>query len=342
MRYRSEASVDGPEMKALVTGATGFIGGNVAAALLRRGYEVRALVRKGCNRKAIAGLALETAEGDLLDRGSLARAVSGCDYLFHVAACYTFWARDPRGIYEANVEGTRNVLDAAREAGLRKVVFTSSESTVGIERDGALGTEERVVDPRYLFGDYKKSKYLAERLALEVGRQGLPVVVVNPTTPVGRGDVKPTPTGRIIVDHLNRQIPAYVNTGLNLVDVEDVAQGHVLALEKGRAGERYILGNRNLTLREILDLLAGITGLPAPRLRLPLWLALGAGYISQFVADRVTGRPPRVPLAAVKVARHFRYFDCSKAVSELGLPQTPVEQALERAVRWFTDNGYVH
>ncbi len=328
-------------MRALVTGATGFIGGNVAAALLQRGYRVRALVRRGCSMKALQGLDVELAEGDLRDRGSLDRALRGCDYLCHVAAAYTFWAPDPRAIYDMNVEGTRNVLGAAQEAGIRRIVYTSSESTVAIAGDGCLGTEEGFTDPDGAPGDYKRSKCLAERLALDMARAGLPLVVVNPTTPVGRGDVKPTPTGQVIVDYLNRRMPAYVNTGLNLVDVEDVAAGHVLALEKGRNGERYILGNRNLTLREILGLLQGITGLPAPRFRLPIWLALGAGYVSQFTADRVTHRPPRVPLAAVKVARHYRHFDCSKALNELGLPQTPVEQALAKAVRWFRENGYV-
>lgn len=328
-------------MKALVTGATGFIGGHVAAELVRRGYEVRALVREGCDRRRIATLDVELAFGDLRDRASLERALAGCDYLFHVAAAYTFWAPDPRLIYDTNVRGTANVLAAARAAGIKKVVYTSTESTVGIARNGGLGTEELVGDPRQLAGDYKKSKFLAERLALEMCHQGLPLVVVNPTTPVGPGDVKPTPTGQIIVDFLNRQMPAYVNTGLNLVDVDDVAKGHVLGLEKGRLGERYILGHRNLTLREILGLLAGISGLPAPRVRLPLWLALGAGHVSQFAADKVTHRPPRIPLAAVKVARHFRHFDCSKAVRELGLPQTPIEEALAEAVHWFRQNGYV-
>ncbi len=327
-------------MKALVTGATGFIGGNVAAALRRRGYEVRALVRPGCNMTALQGLDVELAFGDLRERASLDRAVRGCDYLCHVAAAYTFWAPDPRAIYETNVEGTRNILAAAREAGVRKVVYTSSESTVAVA-DGCLGTEEGFNDPARAPGDYKRSKCLAERLALDMARAGLPLVVVNPTTPVGRGDVKPTPTGQIIVDYLNRRMPAYVDTGLNLVDVEDVAAGHVLALERGRNGERYILGNRNLTLREILGLLQEITGLPAPRFRLPLWLALSAGYASQLAADRLTHRPPRVPLAAVKVARHYRFFDCSKALNELGLPQSPVEQALQKAVRWFRENGYV-
>jgi dihydroflavonol-4-reductase len=328
------------QMKALVTGATGFIGSHVAAALLRRGYRVRALVREGCDRRNIAGLEVEVAMGDLRDRASLVRALTGCDVLFHVAAAYTFWAPEPRLIYDTNVQGTENVLTAAQDAGVERIVYTSTESTVGIGSDGCLGTEAATVDPAHLAGDYKRSKYLAERLALQLCSEGLPLVVVNPTTPVGPGDVKPTPTGQIIVDLMRRRMPAYVNTGLNLVDVEDVATGHVLALERGRVGERYILGNRNLTLQGIFGMLERITGLRAPRLRLPLWMALGAGYVSQFAADRLTHRPPRIPLAAVRVARHFRYFDCSKAVRELGLPQTPVEQALAKAVCWFRENGY--
>ena len=327
-------------MRALVTGATGFIGSNVTLALLRHGYAVRALVREGSDRRNLTGLDVELAVGDLRERASLERALTGCDYLFHVAAAYTFWAPRPEVIYETNVRGTENVLAAAWTAGIKKVVYTSSESTVGIAHDGGVGTEEAFAHPDHLVGEYKRSKYEAERLALRIAEEGLPLVVVNPTTPVGPRDVKPTPTGQIVVDFLRRRMPAYVNTGLNLVDVEDVAEGHVLALEKGRPGERYILGHRNLTLKEILGLLAQVTGLPAPRVRLPLWVALGAAYVSQFAADRVTGRPPRIPVAAVKVARHFRYFDCSKAIRELDLPQTPVEEALAKAVHWFRENGY--
>jgi len=328
-------------VKALVTGASGFIGGNVLAALLERGYEARALLRKESDRRTLAGRNVELAYGDLRDRESLLRALEGCDVLFHVGAVYALWTPDPQLIYETNVQGTENILRAAHAQGIRKVVYTSSESTIGIARNGALGTEEGPTDPTHLVGPYKRSKYLAEGLALQMAREGLPVVVVNPTTPVGPGDVKPTPTGQIIVDFLNRRMPAYVNTMLNVVDVRDVAQGHVLALEKGRPGQRYILGNRNLTLREILGLLAQITGLPAPRLRIPFALALGAGYASELAA-KVTGRPPRVPLTGVRVASHFRCFDCSKAVRELGLPQTPVEEALAAAVYWFRQNGYVH
>ncbi len=328
-------------MKALVTGATGFIGANLVRELLAQGYQVKALVRRESDRRNIDGLDIEVAFGDLRDKASLDSAVDGCEVLFHVAACYTFWTPDPQAIYETNVEGTANMLSAALAKGMKRVVYTSTESTIGNPQDGCLGTEEVDVDPSDLAGHYRRSKYLAEELALDMCRQGLSLVVVNPTTPVGPLDLKPTPTGQFIVDFLNRRMPAYVNTGLNLVDVGDVARGHVLALEKGRSGERYILGNKNLTFREILHLLQPIAGIKAPRLRIPLWLALGAAHIDEFASGRIRKRQPRIPLAGVKAARKFRHFDCSKAVRELGLPQTSVEEALEKAVRWFRHNGYV-
>lgn len=327
-------------MRALVTGANGFIGPNVVRALLERDYAVRALVREGSNLRNLAGLDVELVTGDVRERATLERALEGCDCLFHLAAAYALWTPDPQPIYDINVDGTANALAAARRMGVRRVVYTSSESTIGIARNGCLGSEEMFVEPAQLAGHYKRSKYLAEQVALRACRDGMEVVVVNPTTPIGRGDIRPTPTGQIVVDFMNGRMPAYVNTGLNLVDVEDVAVGHVLALEKGRPGERYILGNRNLTLKEILQALSHITGRPAPRLCLPLWVALGAAYASEFAARRVTGGPPRIPVTGVKVARHFRYFDCSKAVRELGMPQTPIEQALEKAVCWFREHGY--
>lgn len=327
-------------MKALVTGATGFIGSHVAVELLRQGYQVRALARPESNRRNLAGLNVEITQGDLLDPPSLTQALQGCDVLFHVAAAYTFWAREPWRIRETNILGTANVLNAARDAGIRKVVYTSTESTIGIAQETGLGSEAFFADPRRLPGDYKQSKFAAEQLALSMSGQGLPLVVVNPTTPIGPGDVKPTPTGQIIVDCIRQQMPAYVDTGLNLIAVEDVAKGHVLALERGRDGERYILGNENLTLREILAILEGLTGLRAPRVQLPHWVALGAAHASQFIADRITHSPPRIPLAAARVARHYRHFDCNKAVRTLGLPQTPIREALARAVGWFRENGY--
>ncbi|MGQ9683464.1 MAG: hopanoid-associated sugar epimerase [Anaerolineae bacterium] len=327
-------------MKALVTGATGFIGSHVTRALLRRGYDVRVLVRQGCDERNIATLDVERAWGDLCDRPSLDRALTGCEVLLHVGAAYTFWTPDPSRVYRVNVEGTRHVLEAARAAGVRRLVYTSSEATIGVPDSAGVGCEEWVADPACLAGAYKRSKLLAEGLALAMARDGLPLVVVNPTTPVGPLDVKPTPTGQIIVDFMRHRMPAYVDTGLNFVDVEDVAEGHVLALERGRNGERYILGNRNLTLRELFGLLASITGVRAPHWRMPLWLALAAGHVSQTVADRLTHTSPRVPLAAVQAARHRRFMDCRKAVRELGLPQSSIEEALRKAVHWFREHGY--
>ncbi|MFC1926601.1 hopanoid-associated sugar epimerase [Chloroflexota bacterium] len=327
-------------MKALVTGATGFIGGNLTRELLGQGFQVRALVREESNRKNIDDLDIETALGDLTDRASLDRALDGCDVLFHVAAAYTFWARDPGSIYKSNVQGTENILAAALDRGIEKVVYTSTESTIGIDRGKSLGTEEMEVNPRGLAGDYRKSKYKAERLAFEMCQQGLPLVVVNPTVPIGSLDIKPTPTGKLVVSYLNRNMPAYVNTGLNVIDVEDVAKGHVLALEKGRVGERYILGNKNLAFSEILGILEKITGMRAPRLRIPIWFALGMAYIDEFIEAGLIRKQPSLQVAGVKSATKFRQFDCSKSVRELGLPQTPVEEAFEKAVRWFRENGY--
>lgn len=327
-------------MKALVTGATGFIGGNLTRELLKQGYRVRTLVRKESQQKNIQGLDIEVVYGDLRDRLSLDKALDGCDVLFHVAAAYTFWTPLPQAIYETNVTGTENILAAAQASGVKKVVYTSTESTIGIA-NGCLGTEEMEASPDHLPGHYKKSKCLAERLALKVCREGLPLVVVNPTMPIGAWDIKPTPSGQVTVDYLNRKMPAYVNTGLNVVDVVDVAKGHILALEKGRTGERYILGNKNLTLREIFAILERITGIKAPQLNIPLWLAQGAAYIDEFISGKIWNKPPRIPVSAVRAASKFRHFDCSKAVRELGFPQTPVEESFEKAVRWFRENGYV-
>ncbi len=328
-------------MKALVTGATGFIGGNLVRELLKQGFQVRALAREGSDRRNTSGLNIDVVVGDLRDKTSLDRAVEGCDVLFHVAAAYTFWTPDPTIIYETNVQGTENILTAARNAGIRKVVYTSTESTIGIEGHN-LGSEETEATLGSLSGHYKKSKLLAERLALRICDQGLPLTVVNPTMPVGPWDTKPTPTGKVVVDFLNGRMPAYVNTGLNVADVGDVVKGHILALEKGRIGERYILGNRNLTFRDLLGILETITGVRAPKVRIPIWGALGAAYADEFTCGKILKRPPRIPIAAVKTARKFRHFDCSKAIRQLGLPQTPIEESLRKAVLWFRQNGYVH
>lgn len=326
-------------MRVLVTGATGFIGGNLARALWRRGYEVRALVRPGSNTLTIDDTGIQQVVGDILDPPSVGRSMEGCQGVFHCAAAYTFWARDRRTTYRTNVDGTANVLEEARTAGVSRVVYTSTVSTVGLPAAG-LGTEDTPLDPHHLVGAYKKSKYQAEQVALKLAVAGLPVVVVNPTAPVGPWDVKPTPTGRMVLDFLLGRIPAYLSTGMNLVDVEDVAEGHILALEKGRPGQRYLLGNRNVSLKEIFTVLQSVTGRRAPRWRVPFWLALGVGYVDEGIEGGLLRREPRVPLEALRVAKTPMYVSCQKAITELGLPQSPVEAALERAVRWFTDHGY--
>lgn len=327
-------------MKVLVTGATGFIGGNLARELWQRGYQVQALVRPGSNTLTIEDTGIEKVPGDILDAPSVRRAITGCRAVFHCAAAYTFWARDTRVIYRTNVDGTRTVLEESRRSGVEKVVYTSTVSTVGLP-PGGLGSENVPVNSHHLVGHYKKSKYQAEQVALQMAAEGLPVVVVNPTAPVGPWDVKPTPTGKVVLDFLRGKIPAYVDTGMNLVDVADVAAGHILAMEHGVPGQRYLLGNCNLSLEQIFNLLAELTGRRAPGLRLPFWVAIGAGYIDQVWEGAVLHREPRIPLEGLKVSKTPMYVSCQKAISELGLPQSPVEVALEKAIRWFTDYGYV-
>ena len=326
-------------MRVLVTGATGFIGGNLARLLWHRGDQVRALVRSGSNTLAIDGTGIEPVTGDILDRDSVISAAQGCEVVFHCAAAYIFWSRDPKAVYRTNVEGTANVLSAASQAGVSRLVYTSTVSTVGLA-NGQLATEDTPLDPGHLSGHYKKSKYQAELLALKMASDGLPVVVVNPTTPVGPWDVKPTPTGRMVLDFLLGRIPAYLDTGMNLVDVEDVALGHIFAMERGRPGQRYLLGNRNVTLKEVFSMLQQATGLSAPRWRAPYWLVMGAGYLDRFVESGLLHREPRIPLEGVKVSRTPMYVSCDKAVMELGLPQSPVETALEKSINWFNEHGY--
>jgi len=327
-------------MKVLVTGATGFIGGTLARELGKQGYAVRALVRKGSSLKFLNLDRIEPVEGDLLDPASLKRALAGCEALFHAAALYTFWTPGPDLFYRTNVEGTQNILKAAAEAGIGKIVYTSSESAVGIDAGCTAGNEAMLNDLKNIPGDYKKSKFIAENLVKKMCREGLPAVIVNPTTPIGPFDVKPPPTGKIVVDYLKGKMFACVDTGLNIVDVEDVARGHILALQKGKPGERYLLGNRNMTLREIMSLLEKITGIRAPRLNIPHWLALGAGIIDEFFEGRLIKRYPRIPAAAVRASGHYRHFDCSRALRELGMPVTPPEVSLKKAVDWFRANGY--
>lgn len=320
---------------ALVTGVSGFLGWHVAQVLLRRGIPVRAFVRRP---ERVTDLDAELVSGDLRDPDSVRRAMEGCGFVFHVAADYRLWVRRPSEMYESNVTGTRNVLEAARCAAVERVVYTSTVGCIGFVKDG-LGDETTPVSLADMTGHYKRSKWLAEQEALAAARAGLPVVIVNPTAPVGAHDVKPTPTGQTIVDFLRGRMPAYVDTGLNIVDAADAAEGHWLACEHGRAGERYILGGENLTLKQIFELLSGLTGLPAPRLRLPWTVALAAAAVDTLRA-RLTGHPPRAPLDAVRMARKKMWVSTAKAERELGFRPAPAETALRHAVEWFQSHGY--
>jgi dihydroflavonol-4-reductase len=326
-------------MDVLVTGGTGFVGANVVRELLAEGATVRVLARPGGDRRALAALPVEVVEGDLVDPRSLARAVAGVQTVFHVAADYRLWAPDPAPLYRANVDGTRALLEAAGQAGVARIVYTSTVGALGIPRDGTPGSEATPVTLADMVGAYKRSKFLAEQVALEHARAGLPVVIVNPSAPVGPWDVKPTPTGRMIVDFLRGRFYGTLDTGLNVVHVRDVARGHVLAAERGKPGERYILGAENLSLAEIVRRLAEITGHRAPRLRVPYALAWGSAACMEAVA-RVTRRPPAFSLTAVRMARKRMFFTPARAVRELGLPQTDTRTALRDAVDWFVAHGY--
>ncbi len=327
--------------RVLVTGATGFIGANVARLLLERGEDVRVLVRPASDRGNVAGLPVEVAVGDLRDPEAVRRAVRGCRRVFHVGADYRFWARDPREIYRSNVEGTIHVMDACLAEGVERVVHTSTVGTIGLAALPAPCDETTPLLEGQLTSHYKRSKLEAEKAALAYVARGLAIVVVNPSAPVGPWDRKPTPTGQLIVDFARGKLPAIVDTGLNIVHVRDVAEGHLLAAERGRVGERYILGHRNMTLAEIVAELAEITGRPAPRLRLPYAVAWTAGAVSTAVSTWITHRPPAVALEAVRMARRRMFFDAAKAVRELGLPQTPARAAFEDAVAWFEGQGLV-
>jgi len=333
-------------MKCFVTGGSGFIGANLVRELSGAGHEVVALLRPGADLRGLAGTRYQRVEGDLSNSTALARAMAGCEWCFHVAASYHLWLRDYRPMYAANVDGTLNLLEAAGRAGCSRIVYTSTVGCIGLpdrSRDkNALGDETTPVSVGNMRSHYKRSKWRAEEVALRKYREGLPVVIVNPSAPIGPRDVKPTPTGKVIVDFLNRRMPAYMDTGLNYVHVRDVAIGHILAAQKGRLGERYILGHAegNRTLREGLEILSRITGLPAPATRIPYAVALGFAYFAEGVST-LTGKPPRAPVGGVEMARHSMFFSPAKAIRELGLPQTPPEQAFEDAVAWFKDNGYV-
>ena len=327
-------------MKAFVTGGTGFIGSSVVRTLLDRNVGVRALCRAGSVRTNLDGLDIEVVEGDLRDPESLRCGMAGCELVFHVGALYSFWVRPRSLIYDVNVEGTRRVLDAAKAASVERVVYTSSVATLGLRDDGEPADETTPTTLGQVVGDYKKSKVLAEQVALDHAKQ-LPIVIVNPSFPVGPRDIKPTPTGQTILDFLNRRMPAYVETGMNVVDVEDVALGHWLAAEAGRIGERYILGGENVSMKGMLDLLSDITGLPSPRVRVPYRPILALSYLNAAfcrVFPRVT---PRMTPETIRMSSHLMYFDPGKAVRELGFPQTPARDALAKAVDWYQENGYV-
>lgn len=327
-------------MKTLVTGATGFIGSHIVRQLLSDGREVRVLARKNADLSNLKNLSVEICYGDLQDHASLDAALHSCDVLYHTAADYRLWTRTPSEMYRINVDGTSAILKSALKQGISRVVYTSSVGTLGNRGDKTPGTENTPVDFSQMVGHYKKSKFLAEREAEKFIALGLPLVIVNPSTPIGPNDIKPTPTGKIIVDFLNRAMPAYLDTGLNIIAVEDCARGHILAEQRGKTGQKYILGNSNLTLRQIFTMLSEITGLQPPKVRLPYTPILIAAYINEGLS-RLTGKEPLIPLAGVQMAAKFMYFDSSRAIKELGLPQTPPMEALQRAVEWFTHNGYV-
>jgi len=347
-------------VKAFVTGATGFLGSHVARALAAQGAELRLLVRASSDLRNIADLNAEQALGDLRDPASIEKALSGCQVVFHVAADYRLWVRDPQEMYRSNVEGTRALLNAARKQGVRRVVYTSSVATMGFgpnghaaelrsawtgegarPHTGTVADEDSPVALADMIGHYKRSKFMAEQVAFEVAKSGVDVVIVNPTTPMGERDVKPTPTGRIVLDFLKRKFPAYVETGLNLVDATECARGHIQALEKGKSGERYILGGENLTLKQILDRLGAITGLKSPTVKLPYVFALATGVVDEMVTGRLLGREPRATIDAVRMGRKMMFVSSAKAERELGWNVVPVDGALRRSVDWFRANGYV-
>jgi dihydroflavonol-4-reductase len=327
-------------MLAFLTGGTGFVGSHAARALAAQGAEVRLLVRGTSNTKNIDDLKADRVIGDLRDPASLEKGIAGCDVVFHVAADYRLWVRDPDEMYRSNVDGTRAILRAARRNKVRRVIYTSSVATMGFTANGQPADENSPVSLDHMIGPYKRSKFMAEQVAIEAARAGQDVVIVNPTTPVGEGDIKPTPSGRIVVDFLKRKFPAYVDTGLNLVDARQCAAGHIAALERGRSGERYILGGENLTLKQILDKLAAITGLPSPSVRVPYVVALATGIVDEVLTGRIRSKEPRATIDAVRMGRKKMFASSAKAERELGWKCVPVDDALRRAVEWFLANHY--
>jgi dihydroflavonol-4-reductase len=326
-------------MTTLVTGASGFLGSHVARQLVARGDEVRVLLRPSSTNRAVADLSLEYVTGDLRDAASLDRALAGVKQVFHVAADYRLWAKKSRDIYDSNVAGTKNLLEAAKRAGVEKFIYTSTVATIAVDR-AQLPNESTESQLEEMVGHYKRSKWMAEREALNAAKDGLPIVIAMPTTPVGPGDWKPTPTGKIILDFLNGKMPGYVQTGLNFVGAEECAAGHLLVAEHGKVGERYLLGAENLTLKAMLELLSKITGLRAPSLKIPHGLALGVAYMNTAFS-RLMGKEPQIPVEGVKIAAHMMFVDCTRAQRELGFQPGSVAAALERAVRWYEANGYV-
>ncbi|MBX6361620.1 hopanoid-associated sugar epimerase [Pseudacidobacterium ailaaui] len=331
-------------MKVFVTGSTGFVGSHVAKALAQEGAHLHLLVRKNSNMANLSGMhappSLATFTGDLLDPESLRPGIRGCDYVFHVAADYRLWVRDPRQMYAANVDGTRELLRICREEGVKRVIYTSSVATMGFQSDGTIVDENTPVSLDDMVGHYKRSKFLAEQEALRAAYDGQQVIILNPTTPIGPGDIKPTPTGRIIVDFLNRKFPAYVDTGLNLVDVSEVAQAHLLAITRGTPGQRYILGGENLTLKQILDKMSAITGIPSPTTKVPHWVALAFAFFDETITGRIFGKEPRATVEAVRMGRKKMFASSARAVRELGFRQVPVYSALRAAIDWFRAQGY--
>ena len=327
-------------MRVFVTGATGFVGAHVARALAAEGASLRLLVRPTSDLRNLEGIGGEHVTVDLREPASLRAGLQGCDALVHVAADYRLWVRDPAAMYKSNVEGTRVLLELARAIGLRRVVYTSSVATMGFRADGTIVDEATPVALADMVGHYKRSKYMAEQVALAAGRAGQTVVVLNPTTPIGAHDVKPTPTGRIVVDFLNRNFPAYLDTGLNLVDLGEVARAHVAALTRGRPGERYILGGENLTLKQILDKMSAITGLPSPKTKVPRAVALGFAFFDELVTGHIRGREPRATVEAVRMSAKVMWASSAKAERELGFRVLPVYNALREAIEWFRANGY--
>jgi dihydroflavonol-4-reductase len=327
-------------MKVFLTGSTGFVGSHVARAYAAAGAELRLLTRSTSKLAAIEGMASEMVVGDLRQAESLRTALRGCEVLVHVAADYRLWVRDPQEMYAANVDGTRELLRMAREEGIAKVVYTSSVATMGFKTDGAIVDETTPVELGDMIGAYKRSKFMAEQEAIAAAKAGQHVMILNPTTPIGAGDAKPTPTGRIVVDFLNRKFPAYVDTGLNLVDVSEVARMHVVALERGTPGERYILGGENLTLKQILDRMSAITGLPSPTIKVPHAVALAFAFFDEMIAGRLLGKEPRATVEEVHMAKKFMFASSAKAERELGFQVLPIYNAMRTAIEWFVAHGY--